>query len=83
MPPPGPYFANVGSQPGSIGVLAAADALMPIGVAYEVGRTPGGLAVYRRPGRTQTPLRPGGGRGGGIPPGIAGGRGGVPRHRRR
>jgi hypothetical protein len=47
------YFAHIsgagpvryGQVPGSIGVLDAPDHPMPIGTAYEVGWTEGGLAV--------------------------------------
>jgi hypothetical protein len=49
------YFTNVGVSgpvrygqlPGSIGVLEAPDQPMPIGIAFEAGRTEGGLAVWR------------------------------------
>jgi hypothetical protein len=48
------YFTNAsasgpiryGQLPGSIGVLEALDKPMPIGIASEIGRTEGGLAVW-------------------------------------
>jgi hypothetical protein len=49
------YFTNASSSgrvrcgqlPGSIGVLEALDKPMPIGIASEIGRTEGGLAVWK------------------------------------
>ena len=49
------YFTNAsrsgrvrcGQLPGSIGVLEAPDKPMPIGMASEIGRTEGGMAVWR------------------------------------
>jgi len=50
------YFTNCGPErgpvryhelPGAIGVLEAPDRHMPIGMAFEVGRTADGLAVWR------------------------------------
>jgi hypothetical protein len=49
------YFAHItvagavrhGQLPGSIGVLEAPDQPMPIGMAFEVGWTDGGLALWR------------------------------------
>jgi hypothetical protein len=48
------YFTNAstsgpvryGQLPGSIGVLEAPDKPMPIGMASQIGRTEGGLAVW-------------------------------------
>jgi hypothetical protein len=48
------YFAQIsaagpvryGQLPGSIGVLEALDKPMPIGIASQIGRTEGGLAVW-------------------------------------
>jgi hypothetical protein len=51
-----PYFTNAGPErgpvryhhlPSAIGVLAAPDRHMPIGMAFEIGRTADGLAVWR------------------------------------
>jgi hypothetical protein len=49
------YFTNIGvagpvrsgQLPGSIGVLESLDNKMSIGIASEVGRTGGGLSVWR------------------------------------
>jgi hypothetical protein len=51
----GRYFAHVsatgpvrdGQYPFAIGVLEAPDQLMPIGMAFEVGRTEGGLGLWK------------------------------------
>jgi len=42
----GPVPVRFGQLPGSIGVLEALDKPMPIGIASEIGRTEGGLAVW-------------------------------------
>ena len=42
----GPGPVRSGRLPGSIGVLEALDKPMPIGIASELGRTEGGLAVW-------------------------------------
>jgi hypothetical protein len=50
------YFTNAGPEqgpvryrklPSAIGVLEAPDRHMPIGMAFEIGRTADGLAVWR------------------------------------
>src|SRR5262249_44476684 len=43
----GPGPVRVGQPPGSIGVLDALDKPMPIEIASEIGRTEGGLAIWR------------------------------------
>jgi hypothetical protein len=43
----GPGSVRIGQLPGSIGVLEALDKGMPIGIAFRVDRTEGGLAVWR------------------------------------
>jgi hypothetical protein len=42
----GPGRVRYSQRPGSIGVLEALDEPMPIGMASEIGRTEGGLAVW-------------------------------------
>ena len=42
----GPGPVRYGQLPGSIGVLEAPDKPMPIGMASQIGRTEGGLAVW-------------------------------------
>jgi hypothetical protein len=43
----GPGPVRYGQLPGCIGVLEALDKPMPIGIASKIGRTEGGLAVWR------------------------------------
>ena len=43
----GPGPVRYGQLPGSIGVLEAPDKPMPIGMALQIGRTEGGLAVWQ------------------------------------